>query len=1339
MGDFWLQPLRSLSDLEDAKRAARHINDHSLAKMVTRKKKVRKSKKEAFQSVLLAPRFCQESIPPKSVVSSISTENQECSSKPCQKRQIQLFVNSSLTSPVCLQLHPSTAISALKGLLQDKVGIEPEKQHLFTRKNHELRDDLSLGNYGIEQDTNIELRLVSGLMGGADEQKTKGRKKTKRRQKKSTSTDKMSRQDNSNEEEQVRSPDESGHSPTSSTIEANASNQSTGRKKRRRRRRQNHVEKAQSCEEATISTSLDQDDQGDSQTCSSTAEFAVDSATNFTKLNLFLWILCLPLITIHVILSIWSPRMIQVTSSSKDGTNGRTSSGAEEQERSDDSGHSSTSAAKPGRKRTRRRRHGKARQNLLLDEAERQPTSDDKKQDHSDDLGKSYTSAGKPGKIRSRGKTKKKSGKIRKGKTVATKSPSEEEAIDETSKGDQAEDKFVNSRDSTVSSSAKTTAKRNNQSKGRKRTRRRRYGKARQKPLLDEAERQSTSDDVKRDPLEALGDSFTSAGKPGKIQSKCKTKKRSGKTSKGQKLAKKSPSEEEAIGKTSKGDQAENKLVNSRDSTVSSSAKTTAKRNNQPKGRKKTKKQTNADKKPSCEEKKESQIQLFVISSLRSPVCLQLHPSTTISALKGLLQDKMGIEPKKQRLYTRKNHELKGRMSLKELGIQQDTNIELRLVSGLMGGADDEQKSAGNSRERTSEDSRRRQKGKRKASRASCGGEDTCNNSSAVKPSAGHPSGETKQKLEQPRQYAPRRILKGKRRATKRRTSLGGEGNVDNSEDFSISIAVKATAGHPSVDTKKQKLEHPRKDDDSSRIQSGKSKAKTGTSLGGEKYLDNSEESFICSAVNAPTDNLSGEIQVHKVKQPRKDNNSGRRRKRKRKAANRSSSVGGEQSAGNSEDSSTSTAIKARAGQPSEGTREQIMEQPRKDNDSRRMQKGKSKAKAGTSVGGEGNSEESLMSSAVKAPTGLPSGKTQKRKINQLRNDNDSGRIQKRKRKANEARTNHGYEENAENLENSSTSSAIKAPADHLSRETKKQKLEQTSKDTNYGRRRKRKRKASNKSPSGAETKENMDNSEDSSKSSAVKAPPGHLSGETQEQKVEQPRKAKNSGRRRKRKRKAANKSPSGAETNKESLSDTEQQILRDPGDSCSSPTIGSAASTSPETVAGTIRKRERHEMAGSEAEESKKKTVASDRQQVAIDTGSSLVSTSVTASSVSRSRRRRRRRRRKNSEKKAIEVGGDSKVIDLERHQPKYWNVTGASDLNLQQDKGRTLELQRPKDQETEEIYNRQYTSSKTPGVRREDFGPDRLKADRHYEMSQKEHQRQGQDHVGELDIHQT
>ncbi|XP_038053896.1 trichohyalin-like [Patiria miniata] len=80
------------------------------------------------------------------------------------------------------------------------------------------------------------------------------------------------------------------------------------------------------------------------------------------------------------------------------------------------------------------------------------------------------------------------------------------------------------------------------------------------------------------------------------------------------------------------------------------------------------------------------------------------------SALKDKFLDQLGIEPEKQHLFIRQRHELHDEVPLKDQAIEQDANIELRLVSGLKGGADDEQKSEGNSRTRTEKDPRRTRK-----------------------------------------------------------------------------------------------------------------------------------------------------------------------------------------------------------------------------------------------------------------------------------------------------------------------------------------------------------------------------------------------------------------------------------------------------------------------------------------------------------------------------------------------------------------------------------------------------------------------------------------------------
>ncbi|XP_038046034.1 splicing regulatory glutamine/lysine-rich protein 1-like [Patiria miniata] len=104
--------------------------------------------------------------------SSVSTDQRDSEEK--GGRPIQVFVNSPLRSPLCLQLHPSTTISTLKELLQDKMGVNLKNQHLFTMRNIELSDAVSLEECGIQQDTNIELRLVSGLMGGVRERADNG-------------------------------------------------------------------------------------------------------------------------------------------------------------------------------------------------------------------------------------------------------------------------------------------------------------------------------------------------------------------------------------------------------------------------------------------------------------------------------------------------------------------------------------------------------------------------------------------------------------------------------------------------------------------------------------------------------------------------------------------------------------------------------------------------------------------------------------------------------------------------------------------------------------------------------------------------------------------------------------------------------------------------------------------------------------------------------------------------------------------------------------------------------------------------------------------------------------
>ncbi|XP_022080102.1 uncharacterized protein LOC110973527 isoform X2 [Acanthaster planci] len=173
---------RETSDWQRAGEAALTIREHSLAKWAPAKNRALRLRRTASH-VQTTSRACGEMLSQGRESSRGVLEDAECSSARCGDRPIQLFVNSSLRMPLCLQLPPSTSVSALKGLLEDKLGIETEKQHLYTGMQAELREPLSLEDHGIKQDTNLELRLVSGLMGGTRKKKSaETRKKSGKKQ-----------------------------------------------------------------------------------------------------------------------------------------------------------------------------------------------------------------------------------------------------------------------------------------------------------------------------------------------------------------------------------------------------------------------------------------------------------------------------------------------------------------------------------------------------------------------------------------------------------------------------------------------------------------------------------------------------------------------------------------------------------------------------------------------------------------------------------------------------------------------------------------------------------------------------------------------------------------------------------------------------------------------------------------------------------------------------------------------------------------------------------------------------------------------------------------------------
>ena len=74
-----MEPLRSLADLQDALKAARVDYNHSLARRVSRRKTIHKSRKTAFQSVL--PNATWSGAvpgPPQCVLPNSTKQDPEC-------------------------------------------------------------------------------------------------------------------------------------------------------------------------------------------------------------------------------------------------------------------------------------------------------------------------------------------------------------------------------------------------------------------------------------------------------------------------------------------------------------------------------------------------------------------------------------------------------------------------------------------------------------------------------------------------------------------------------------------------------------------------------------------------------------------------------------------------------------------------------------------------------------------------------------------------------------------------------------------------------------------------------------------------------------------------------------------------------------------------------------------------------------------------------------------------------------------------------------------------------------------------------------------------------------
>ncbi|XP_071807343.1 LOW QUALITY PROTEIN: uncharacterized protein [Asterias amurensis] len=165
---------------EDRKRL-RVVYDHSRAKPVERKNKIKKSRQAAFKSALAertTPSRQYQDTKTNTSDSSLGIEQCRAQAKRDEAlsnkfkethHMIQIFIKTPINpKTLCLRLNHKTTVSDLKDIIHRKLGIRPALQNLYTNnKRFKLCDALTLLDLGIKPETNIDLTLAEGLLGGA--------------------------------------------------------------------------------------------------------------------------------------------------------------------------------------------------------------------------------------------------------------------------------------------------------------------------------------------------------------------------------------------------------------------------------------------------------------------------------------------------------------------------------------------------------------------------------------------------------------------------------------------------------------------------------------------------------------------------------------------------------------------------------------------------------------------------------------------------------------------------------------------------------------------------------------------------------------------------------------------------------------------------------------------------------------------------------------------------------------------------------------------------------------------------------------------------------------------
>ncbi|XP_038053605.1 uncharacterized protein LOC119726060 [Patiria miniata] len=160
-------PQKTIQDLDAYIKATAVVYDHSNTKLVSRKTKVSRRRKEAFLSVLPYRKPSSHYHSHERKTSSWITRKQrskpttECHTKDVKQKLLVFVRTPSPHRPKTLyfELHPETSVSSLKEVIQKKIGVEARYQRLYIREIFQLCDLLTLEENGVDKNEIISLRL----------------------------------------------------------------------------------------------------------------------------------------------------------------------------------------------------------------------------------------------------------------------------------------------------------------------------------------------------------------------------------------------------------------------------------------------------------------------------------------------------------------------------------------------------------------------------------------------------------------------------------------------------------------------------------------------------------------------------------------------------------------------------------------------------------------------------------------------------------------------------------------------------------------------------------------------------------------------------------------------------------------------------------------------------------------------------------------------------------------------------------------------------------------------------------------------------------------------------